>query len=67
MSRTNIDLDDDMLGIVMRRYKVKTKTEAVDMALRRLAGMPMTIEEALSMEGANNIDPDLVPDDTGPK
>ncbi len=61
MSRTNIDIDDALLEIVMRRYGVHTKTEAVDLALRHLAGRPLTIEDALSMRGANLID--ALPDD----
>jgi Arc/MetJ family transcription regulator len=56
MSRTNIDLDDELLAIVMRRYDVHTKTEAVDLALRHLAGQPMTTEEALAMRGSRSID-----------
>ena len=64
MTRTNIDIDDDLLGIVMKRYGLHTKTEAVDVALRRLAGQPMTIEEALAMAGMRNIDE--IPPDTGP-
>lgn len=52
-SRTNIELDDENVAIIMRRYHLKTKTEAVDLALRRLAWKPMTREEALAMEGAN--------------
>lgn len=67
MTRTNIDIDDDQLALVMRRYGVHTKTEAVDLALRHLAGQPMTIAEALDMHGAYaiaDIPPD-VPADTG--
>ena len=45
MSRTNIDIDDALLKIVMQRYDLRTKTEAVDYSLRRLAGTPMTREE----------------------
>ena len=52
MSRTNILIDDNLLDIVMRRYGLHTKTEAVDIALRSLAGRPMTTDEALSMRGA---------------
>ena len=37
----------------MRRYGVRTKTAAVDLALRHLAGQPMTLAEALAMRGAN--------------
>lgn len=55
MSRTNIEIDDDALSIVMRRYGLRTKTEAVDLALRSLAGRPMTIEEALEMRGYGGI------------
>jgi len=61
MSRTNIDLDDERLALVMRRYGVHTKTDAVDLALRHLAGQPMTIAEALDMRGAGAIS-DLPPD-----
>lgn len=53
MSRTNILINDELLEIVMRRYGLHTKTEAVDVALRSLAGRPMTTKEALSMYGAN--------------
>ncbi len=65
MARTNIDIDDDQLALVMRRYGVHTKTEAVDLALRHLAGQPMTIAEALDMRGAHaiaDIPPDVPPD-----
>ncbi len=64
MARTNIDLDDERLALIMRRYGVHTKTEAVDLALRSLAGQPMTIAEALEMRGAHGIGE--VPPDTGP-
>jgi len=55
MARTNIDLDDELVAIIMRRYAVHTKREAVDLALRHLAGMPMTIAEALDMRGVHAI------------
>jgi Arc/MetJ family transcription regulator len=51
MSRTNIDIDDELLAKVMQRYRLKTKREAVDFALRRTLGNPATREEALAMEG----------------
>ncbi len=54
--RTNIEIDSGYVQTVMDRYGVHTKTEAVDLALRHLAGQPMTREEALSMRGANAID-----------
>ena len=52
MGRTNIDIDDELVEIVMMRYQLKTKREAVDYALRHLAGMPMTKEEAMAMFGS---------------
>ena len=64
MARTNIEIDDETLDVVMRRYGIHTKTEAVDLALRRLAGEPMTIAQALAMRGARAIGD--VPADTGP-
>lgn len=51
-SRTNIELDDEPLRVIMARYGMTTKTEAVALALRHLAGQPMTRDEALSMRGA---------------
>lgn len=53
--RTNIELEEAYVDAIMRRYRLRTKTEAVDLALRRLAGQPMTREEALAMEGAGAI------------
>jgi len=50
--RTNIELEDSYLRTIMGRYGVRTKTEAVDLALRHLAGQPMTREEAQAMRGA---------------
>jgi Arc/MetJ family transcription regulator len=62
MARTNIDIDEQVVGDVMRRYRLATKTEAVDLALRRLADRPMTRDEALAMRGARSLDE--VPEDT---
>ncbi len=64
-TRTNIRLDDAKLALIMRRYGLRTKTEAVDMAIDRLAGMPMTREEALAMRGRHAID--TIPEDTRPR
>jgi Arc/MetJ family transcription regulator len=38
VSRTNIDIDDDLVGKAMELYGLRTKREAVDLALRRLVG-----------------------------
>lgn len=62
--RTNIEIEDEYVKAIMDRHGVHTKTEAVDLALRHLAGQPMTREEALEMRGANAIDE--IPEDVGP-
>jgi Arc/MetJ family transcription regulator len=49
--RTTIEIEDIYVQAIMNRYRVRTKTEAVDLALRHLAGQPMTREEALVMRG----------------
>ncbi|AFE16477.1 hypothetical protein MRGA327_09785 [Mycobacterium tuberculosis RGTB327] len=41
MSRTNIDIDDELAAEVMRRFGLTTKRAAVDLALRRLVGSPL--------------------------
>ena len=51
MTRTNIDIDDDLVAGVMHRYGLRTKKEAVDLALRRLAGPVPSRAEMLAMEG----------------
>lgn len=51
MSRTNIDLDDEACQRVMQQFGLKTKREAVNLALRRLSIVPMTVEEARAMAG----------------
>jgi Arc/MetJ family transcription regulator len=62
--RTNIEIEDDYVQTIMDRYGVRTKTEAVDLALRRLAGQPMTRDEALAMRGSRSIGE--LPPDTRP-
>lgn len=63
--RTNIEIEDDLVQVVMTRYALKTKTEAVDLALRHLAGQPMSRGEALSMRGARAME--HVPEDRPPR
>ncbi len=62
--RTNIEIEETYLRVVMDRYGIHTKTEAVDLALRHLAGQPMTRDEALAMRGTRAIGD--IPADTGP-
>jgi Arc/MetJ family transcription regulator len=51
MTRTNIEIDDVLIDRAMRLYRLRSKREAVDLALRRLVGEPMSREEALASEG----------------
>lgn len=51
MTRTNVDLDDELIARVMRRYGLPTKRAAIHLALRRLDLEPMSREEALAMRG----------------
>lgn len=62
-ARTNIEIEDRYVEAIKARYGLHTKTEAVDLALRHLAGQPMSREEALAMRGAHAIGevPDIGP------
>lgn len=64
-TRTNIEIEDDYVRVIMDRYGARTKTEAVALALRHLAGQPITREEALAMRGAHAIED--VPADAAPR
>ena len=64
MARTNIDLDEELVQRVMVRYKLSTKREAVDYALRHLAGEPLSRGQAADLLGSI---PDFsVPTESGP-
>jgi Arc/MetJ family transcription regulator len=68
MSRTNVDIDDEACTQVMRMYNLDTKREAINLALRKLAVVPMTKEEALAMQGFwkdRPLDDPIVPGDDG--
>lgn len=51
VTRTNIDIDDELVARAMRLFRLRSKREAVDLALRKLVGDPMSREEALDSEG----------------
>jgi Arc/MetJ family transcription regulator len=51
MTRTNIDIDDELVAAAMRKYGLKTKREAVELALRRLVGERVSKEFLLGLEG----------------
>ena len=50
--RTNIEIDDDLLERAMRMYRLTTKREAVDFALRRLVAQPLDAQDARAMRGS---------------
>ena len=51
MSRTNIDIDDELVDRAMRMYRLESKRAAVQLALERLVGDRMTKDEILAMQG----------------
>ena len=51
MSRSKIDIDDELAAEVMRRFGLTSKRAAVDLALRRLVGLPLNREFLLGLEG----------------
>jgi Arc/MetJ family transcription regulator len=51
MARTNIDIDDDACRVVMERYGLRTKREAVNFALRELA-VVLSVKEARKLRGS---------------
>ena len=52
MSRTNVDIDDGACEAVMRRYRLTTKREAINFALRGLAAEPFGVDEARRLRGS---------------
>jgi Arc/MetJ family transcription regulator len=50
-TRTNIELDDELVETAMHLYGTRTKRETVDLALRRLVGSRLDTEAALALEG----------------
>jgi len=52
MSRTNIDIDDDACRAVMDRYRFSSKREAVNYALRLVAGEELDLADARAMRGS---------------
>lgn len=52
MSRTNIDLDDDACAMVMRRYHLSSKRDAVNYALRLVATEALELDAARALRGS---------------
>lgn len=52
MARTNIDLDDEACGTIMRRYQLSSKREAVNFALRTVASETLDLDQARQLRGS---------------
>ena len=52
VARFTIKIDDGLVKAVIRRYGLKNEQDAVDLALRRLVGAPLTTNEVLGLEGS---------------
>lgn len=52
MSRTNIEIDDELVAAAQRMYRLDSKRSAVDFALRRLVGEPLGRDAALALQGS---------------
>jgi Arc/MetJ family transcription regulator len=52
MARTNIDIDDEACRVVMDRYHLTTKRDAVNFALRAVAGEPLSLDDARDQRGS---------------
>lgn len=51
MGRTNIEIDEALVTEAVRRYGLRSKRAAVELALRRVVGEALNREDALGMEG----------------
>jgi Arc/MetJ family transcription regulator len=67
MGRTNIDIDDELIARAMSKYHLPTKRSAVEFALRRLVGPPLTgkalVDYLFELEGTGWDLPDDAFDD----
>ena len=52
MSRTHVNIDDEACAEVMRRYRLTSKREAINLALRALAAEPLDVDEAKQLRGS---------------
>ena len=51
MGRTNIVIADDLVAVIRRRHGLRSNRDAVDLALRRLAGPRLTPQFLASLDG----------------
>ena len=60
MSRTNIEIDDELIDAVMERYHFKTKRDAVNYALQAVHNEALTPEQIKALRGTGFWDGDAV-------
>jgi Arc/MetJ family transcription regulator len=51
MVRPNVNIDDAACAEVRRRYRLATKRDAINFALRTLAAEPASVDEARALRG----------------
>ena len=51
MTRINVNIDDQACAEIMRRYRLSTKGDAINLALRMLAAETASVDEARSLRG----------------
>jgi Arc/MetJ family transcription regulator len=51
MARTSDDIDEEACAVIMRRYRLSSKREAINYALRRVAGEVLDVEQARALRG----------------
>lgn len=52
VSRTHVDIDDEACATVMCRYRLTSKRETINFALRTLAAEPLSLGEARRLRGS---------------
>lgn len=52
MARTNIDIDDEACRVVMDRYHLRSKRDAVNYALRLVAAEALDLDDARALRGS---------------
>lgn len=52
MSRINVDIDDAACAEVMRCFRLTTKRDAINHALRTLAAEPLGVDDARRLRGS---------------
>lgn len=52
MGRTNIDIDEEACQVVMERYHLSSKRDAVNYALRLIASEALDLDAARAMRGS---------------